>query len=185
MSARHKGRKRALDIVYAADLRRVDILDVLESESARVAKNPDQLPAFEFGATLVRGVMGAKDRIDELISTTSTDWPLERMPIVDRSVLRLGVYELLAMPETPTAVVIAEAGGLASEYSTDDSRGFIQGVLGTIAERVRGAGREGFSEHGSPASQAADAADTEPQEESLESGPADPEDISPDTGYTA
>ena len=182
MSARHKGRKRALDILYAADLRRVEILDVLESESARVAKNPDQLPAFEFGATLVRGVMGARDRIDELISTTSTDWPLERMPIVDRSVLRLGVYELLAMPETPTAVVIAEAGGLASEYSTDDSRGFIQGVLGTIAERVRGAGREGFSEHGSPASQAEDAA---PQEESSESGPAGPEDISPDTGHTA
>ncbi|MEX2441077.1 MAG: transcription antitermination factor NusB [Pontimonas sp.] len=145
MSARHKGRKRALDILYAADLRRVSIAEVLAAEALRVTKTPDQRPAFEFGATLVEGVVGAKDRIDELISSTSTDWPLERMPIVDRSVLRLGVYELLAMPETPTAVVIAEAGGLASEYSTDDSRGFIQGVLGTIAERVRGAGREGFS----------------------------------------
>lgn len=146
MSARHKGRKRALDILYAADLRRVDIAEVLAAEALRVTKSPDQRPAFEFGATLVEGVVGAKDRIDELISSTSTDWPLERMPIVDRSVLRLGVYELLAMPETPTAVVIAEAGGLASEYSTDDSRGFIQGVLGTIAERVRGAAREGFSD---------------------------------------
>jgi N utilization substance protein B len=145
VSARHKGRKRALDIVYAADLRRLDISEVLAAEAKRVEHTPDQRPAFEFARTLVEGVMGASERIDGLISATSTDWPIERMPIVDRSVLRLAVYELLAMPETPTAVVIAEAGSVVSEYSTDDSRGFVQGVLGTIAEQVRGSGREGFT----------------------------------------
>lgn len=173
MSARHKGRKRALDILYAADVRRLEITEILTSESLRVAKTPDQRPAFEFGATLVEGVVGAQARIDELISSTSTDWPLERMPIVDRSVLRLGVYELLAMPETPTAVVIAEAGSLASEYSTDDSRGFIQGVLGTIAEQVRGIGREGSSDEVSDDTDTTGSdreATTEPHEDSAPRG---------------
>lgn len=173
MSARHKGRKRALDILYAADVRRLEITEILTSESLRVAQTPDQRPAFEFGATLVEGVVAAQARIDELISSTSTDWPLERMPIVDRSVLRLGVYELLAMPETPTAVVIAEAGSLASEYSTDDSRGFIQGVLGTIAERVRGVGGEGFSDEVSAAGDTTGSHHEAPTEPHENSGPTD------------
>ncbi len=138
MSSRHKGRKRALDILYAADLRRVELTDVLGAERARIDDHPDQRPAFDFANELVEAVISHREAIDHAISLAATDWPLTRMPIVDRSVLRLATAELLALPDTPTAVVVSEAAGLAGEYSTEESRGFVQGVLGAIAENLRG-----------------------------------------------
>ena len=136
VSTRHKGRKRALDILYAADLRAQGLGEVLDAEAARIERNPDQRPAFEFARELIHAVVEHSERVDASIRAASTDWPLERMPIVDRSVLRLGTAELIAMPETPVAVVVSEAASLAGEYSTQESRGFVQGVLGAIAERL-------------------------------------------------
>lgn len=138
MSARQKGRKRALDILYAADLRHEEVTAVLEAEASRQAEKPEQAQSFGFARELIEAIIAHQAEIDQLITQTSTAWPLERMPIIDRSVLRLGTGELMTMPDTPSAVIISEAGGLAAEYSTDESRGFVQGVLGTIAETLRG-----------------------------------------------
>ena len=138
MSARRKGRKRALDILFAADVREQSVASVLESESERAAANPDQQASFAFATELVRGFLDSSTEIDALIGEVSTEWPVGRMPAVDRSIIRLGAVELTTHPDTPTAVVISEAGELASEYSTEESRGFIQGVLGSVADRVRG-----------------------------------------------
>ena len=140
MSARRKGRKRALDILFAADVRGQTVTSVLEAESERAVNNPDQQASFAFATELVTGFIDLSAEIDALIEEVSSDWPVARMPAVDRSIIRLGVSELQTHPDTPTAVVISEAGELASEYSTDESRGFIQGVLGSVADRVRGSG---------------------------------------------
>lgn len=138
MSARRKGRKRALDILFAADVREQPVASVLESEAERAAKNPDQQASFAFATELVNGFLESAAEIDALIAEVSAEWPVNRMPTVDRSIIRLGVVELKTHADTPTAVVISEAGELASDYSTDESRGFIQGVLGSLANRVRG-----------------------------------------------
>ena len=138
MSARRKGRKRALDILFAADVREQPVGTVLESESDRASKNPDQQASFAFATELVTGFLDLSAEIDALIGEVSSDWPVNRMPAVDRSIIRLGAVELKNHPDTPTAVVISEAGELASEYSTEESRGFIQGVLGSLADRLRG-----------------------------------------------
>jgi len=138
VSARRKGRKRALDILFAADVREQPVGAVLESESERAAKNPDQQASFAFATELVTGFLDFSAEIDALIGEVSSDWPVNRMPAVDRSIIRLGAVELKNHPDTPTAVVISEAGELASEYSTEESRGFIQGVLGSLADRLRG-----------------------------------------------
>lgn len=140
MSARRKGRKRALDILFAADVREQSVASVFESEAVRALANPDQKASFAFATELVNGFLEASADIDELIGEVSADWPVNRMPAVDRSIIRLGAVELKTHPDTPTAVVISEAGELASEYSTEESRGFIQGVLGSVADRVRGSG---------------------------------------------
>ncbi len=138
MSARRKGRKRALDVLFVADVRDQSVTDVLAAETARATHNPDQHASFAFATELVAGFVDNSEEIDRLIGEVSTEWPVARMPAVDRSVLRVAAAELMVHPETPTAVVISEAGELASEYSTDESRGFIQGVLGSLADRVRG-----------------------------------------------
>ena len=137
MSARRKGRQRALEILYAADLRGVGITEALGEEAGRAAKRPEQQESFSFATELVKGVQGEQEQIDQIISAHSTSWPLERMPIIDRSLLRIACFELLRHPETPTAVIISEAAKLAGDYGTDDSRGFIQGVLGAVAEHTR------------------------------------------------
>ncbi|MFZ0323378.1 MAG: transcription antitermination factor NusB [Actinomycetes bacterium] len=129
MGARTKARKRAVDALYEADQRGVDPLEVLAERSRR-----SDGPANPYTATLVEGVVREQERIDELISTYAVDWPLERMPAVDRAVLRLGVYELLFCDDVPDAVVIDEAVGLVKELSTDDSPGFVNGLLGRIEE---------------------------------------------------
>jgi N utilization substance protein B len=91
-----------------------------------------------YAVVLVEGVQAQRQRIDALLSEAAVGWELGRMPVVDRAVLRVATYELLEQPEVPVAVVLDEAVALAAEFSTDDSGRFVNGVLATIADRVRG-----------------------------------------------
>ena len=127
MGARSKARKRALDLLFAADLRREDAADALARAVAA-----GEGPSNDYTSTLVRGVVEHRERIDELLSTYATGWSLERMPAVDRNVLRLGVWELLWADDVPDAVAVDEALSLVRDLSTDDSPQFVNGILGTI-----------------------------------------------------
>jgi N utilization substance protein B len=122
--ARSKARKRALDVLFEADVRSADRLVTLEQWEARA--DP---PVPAYSSELVRGVAEHAARIDELISTYARDWTLERMPPVDRAILRLAVFELLCDEAVPSAVVIDEAVELAKSLSTDQSSSFVNGVL--------------------------------------------------------
>jgi transcription antitermination protein NusB len=129
MPARSKARKRALDILYEADLRGRDPLTTLAERSG--AADP---PVPAYAATLVEGVASQRARIDELLATYSVGWSLDRMPPVDRNILRIGVYELLWADDVPDAVVLSEAVDLARQLSTDDSPTFVNGLLARILE---------------------------------------------------
>ncbi len=130
MGARSKARKRALDMLYAADLRGESAVDALDR-----AIDAGEGPTNDYTATLVRGVFEHVTRIDELLSEYSEGWTLERMPAVDRNVLRLGVWELLYADDVPDAVAVSEAATLVRELSTDDSPSFINGILGAILKK--------------------------------------------------
>jgi transcription antitermination protein NusB len=129
VAARSKARKRAVDVLYAADLRGTDRLGMLAQEQAA-----GQPPVNEYTVRLVEGVDEHAERIDELIDTHATGWSLERLPDVDRAILRLAVFELLWADDVPDPVVIDEAVTLARTLSTDDSPAFVNGVLGAIAD---------------------------------------------------
>ncbi len=136
MGARTKARKRALDVLFEAEQRGVEPRTVF----LRVA-NQATSPLNPYTEELVDGVTAHRDRVDELIATYAEGWSLDRMPAVDRTLLRIGVYELLYVNDVPEKVAIDEAVGLASELSTDESPSFINGVLGRIAslqQRVSG-----------------------------------------------
>jgi N utilization substance protein B len=133
VAARHKARKRALDILFQADVRDVDPLVVLEESEQRRGDDGDA-PLNPYTEDLVRGVVAHRERIDELLSTYSLGWTLERMPGVDRAILRLGAFELL-WGSVPQAVALDEATGLARELSTDDSPSFVNGLLARIADQ--------------------------------------------------
>ncbi len=127
MSARSKARKRALDILYASEMRRERPGEALDQSIA-----DGEGPTNDYTSELVRGVVEHQSRIDGLLSTYSEGWSLERMPAVDRNVLRLGVWELLYAEDVPDAVAVTEAMNLVRELSTDESPGFVNGVLGGI-----------------------------------------------------
>ena len=127
MSARTKARKRALDVLYASEVRRESPVEALER-----AIRDGEGPTNDYTATLVRGVVAEQARIDDLLGTASEGWSLDRMPAVDRNVLRIGVYELLYVDDVPDAVAVTEAMNLVRELSTDDSPAFVNGVLGAI-----------------------------------------------------
>ena len=129
MSARSKARKRALDVLFESEQRGVDVLETLAGRVA--AADP---PVSEFTVELVEGVVAHRDRIDELLTTYSQGWSLDRMPAVDRAVLRLGTFELLWLDDVPDAVVVDQAVELARSLSTDDSPGFVNGVLGRLLD---------------------------------------------------
>jgi transcription antitermination protein NusB len=134
MPARRKARKRALDVLYEADLRGLPILDVLPGYVERL-EHPR--PAhLDYAVSLVEGVAAHKERIDELIASYAEGWTLDRMPVVDRNLARIAVYELLYVDEIDDAVAITEAAELARQLSTDDSPRFLNGLLGRIAEYV-------------------------------------------------
>ncbi|MCZ2828169.1 transcription antitermination factor NusB [Modestobacter sp. VKM Ac-2986] len=127
MAARTKARKRAVDVLYEADLRRSDPLAVLRD---RVADGNPPVP--DHAVRLVEGVVEQQTRIDELIEAHASGWSLDRLPDVDRAILRMAVYELLWVDDVPDAVVIDEAVELAKTLSTDDSPSYVNGVLGGI-----------------------------------------------------
>ncbi|MCE6994853.1 transcription antitermination factor NusB [Saccharothrix sp. S26] len=129
MGARSKARKRAVDVLYEADLRGVDPVTLLAD---RVGST-DVPPVNDYTIVLVEGVTAHRARIDDLISEHAEGWTLNRMPAVDRAVLRIGLYELLWAADVPDAVAIDEAVELAKGLSTDDSPRFVNGVLGRIA----------------------------------------------------
>ena len=144
MSARSKSRKRALDVLFAAEARGIDPLVVL-GERMEPPTGPDLhswSPMGDYAESIVRGVVEHQDRVDQLLSEHSRGWTLDRMPAVDRAVLRIAVYELLYSLDVPPAVVVNEAVDAARLLSTDDSPKFVNGVLGQlvlIAPQLRGA----------------------------------------------
>ncbi len=129
MSARTKARNRALDILFEAEVRDEPVEDVLGRR-----RDQPRPPIPEYAISLIEGVQARRERIDELLATYSVGWSLERMPAVDRNILRVGVYELLWADDVPDGVVISEAVGLAKELSTDESPTFINGLLGRLLE---------------------------------------------------
>jgi N utilization substance protein B len=129
VSARTKARKRALDVLFEAEQRGVDVLATLAERLAQA-----EPPVNEYTVRLVEGVVEHLGRIDELLRTYSVGWPLERMPAVDRNLLRVGTYEVLWADDVPDAVAVNEAVELARELSTDESPAFVNGLLGRIVD---------------------------------------------------
>jgi N utilization substance protein B len=134
VSARTKARKRALDILYSADVRQIPIEQALAAEAERAANEPSREGSWLYARELVDGVVDHRAEIDELIETYAQGWTLARMPAVDRAILRIGVWELLYNDEIPTGVAISEAVEAATVLSTEDSSGFINGLLAKIAQ---------------------------------------------------
>lgn len=137
MATRSKARRRALEILFEADLRGLDPTRVLADRIARVDRQTPQgtEPAIgEYTIELINGVLDHIDRIDSLIETYSIGWTLDRMPAVDRNVLRLGLYELLWADDVPDVVAIDEAVSLVQELSTSESPQFVNGVLNRLME---------------------------------------------------
>jgi transcription antitermination protein NusB len=129
VSARSKARKRALDVLFEAEVRGEPVLDLLDQRVAQASP-----PVGGYAAQLVRGVQAHRERIDELLAEYAEGWALDRMPIVDRNVLRIGLYELLWADDVPDAVAISEAVLLARDLSTDASPAFVNGLLGRLLE---------------------------------------------------
>jgi N utilization substance protein B len=132
--ARREARERALSLLYEAESKDVTPAEVLRELP---------VPPDPFVADLVGGVGDRLAQIDGLISRHAIGWALERMPAIDRAVLRLATYELLARPDVPTAVALSEAVELAGSYSTDESGRFVNGVLSAIAAEVRNSAQDG------------------------------------------
>ena len=132
MSARSKARKQALDILFESDIRGSVALDILVSRDV-IEEGPDARPIREYTREIINGVSEHRRKIDELIATYAQGWDMDRLPAVDRSILRIGIYEIIWASELPDAVAIDEALTLAKEISTDESAGYIHGVLGKIA----------------------------------------------------
>jgi len=126
--ARREARERALALLYEAETKDVAPGRVLEELP---------VPPDPFAVTLVTGVADRHDEIDVLIEKHAIGWALDRMPAVDRAILRVAIYELLALDDVPTAVVLSEAVELAGAYSTDESSRFVNGVLASVASEVR------------------------------------------------
>ena len=131
MPARTKARRLALDVLYAAELRDMAPLDVL---SQRQRDPRDEISEYDHAVRLIEGVQTQRERIDELIATYAVGWTIDRMPAVDRNLLRLGGYELLWVDDVPDGVAISEAVALATELSTEESPRFVNGLLSRLQE---------------------------------------------------
>jgi N utilization substance protein B len=126
--SRREARERALGLCYELEVRDLTVDELLDEQPA---------PPDEYAVQLLRGVEEHHDDVDGLLRKFSEHWALERMPAVDRAVLRIGAYELGWEPEVPSAVAISEAVELAKQYSTKDSGRFVNGLLSRIAEELR------------------------------------------------
>jgi N utilization substance protein B len=134
MTARRKARKRALDVLYQADLRGEPRPRVLSAYLEQLEEpKPQYLP---YTVRLVEGVESHAERIDELLASYAEGWTLDRMPVIDRNLARIAVYELIYNDEIDAPVAITEAVELAETLSTDDSPRFLNGLLGRIADYV-------------------------------------------------
>lgn len=134
MAARNKARKRAFQILFEAEQRGVDPTTAM-ADWIRLARTDDrQPPVSEYTMQLVEGYAEHARRIDELLSKHAVGWTLDRMPVADRNILRLGAYELIWEDAVPDAVVLDEAVQLAKEFSTDDSPSFVNGLLARLKE---------------------------------------------------
>jgi len=131
MSARTKSRKRALDILFESELQ-----DLPPGGTLAARRDSTDYPVNDYAISLIEGVVLHRDRLDEIIAENAKDWTLDRMPAVDRNLLRIGLFEILHCPDVPTAVAIDEAVELAKELSTDDSGRFVNGVLARVADAV-------------------------------------------------
>ncbi len=129
MSARSKARKAALDFLYESDIRNVSADSVLKNRITDL-----EYQARDYTRELVIGVCERRERIDEIISMRAKAWDLDRMPVLDRNILRLGTYEILWVDEVPDAVAIDEAVELAKTLSTEESPAYVNGVLSAIVE---------------------------------------------------
>jgi N utilization substance protein B len=130
---RREARERALSLLYEAEAKGITPERLLNE--LPVAPDP-------FAIGLVEGVGQTQTTLDEIIGRYAVDWTIDRMPVIDRTLLRMAVYELLHHPDVPTPVVVTEAVELAKAYSTDESGRFVNGVLGSVAAEVRGAPRK-------------------------------------------
>ena len=149
---RHQARKRAVDLLFEAEARGLTPAEVAEARNTLADKQPDVAPLNPYTVTVVRGVTENAAHIDDLISAHLQGWTLERLPAVDRAILRVAVWELLHADDVPEPVAVDEAVELAKKLSTDESPGFVNGVLGQVmlvtpqiraaAAAVRGQGRE-------------------------------------------
>jgi len=131
LAARTKARKRALDVLFEAELRRVDPVALVRDRSEAPVT---EAPLNPYTVQIVEGVTEHGAQIDDALRTYSQGWTLDRMPDVDRAILRIGAWEILHNEQVPDAVAISEAIGLATELSTDDSPRFVHGLLARVAE---------------------------------------------------
>ncbi|MEY4409047.1 MAG: transcription antitermination factor NusB [Actinomycetota bacterium] len=134
MSARTKARKRALDALFASDVTGQNALSLLEQTRNEVEDRQNQDAIFDYAEMLVTGYLQNADSIDTQLRMLADNWSLERMPNVDRAILRLASWEILYNDEVPNEVAIAEAVSLAGEYSTEDSSKFVNGVLARLSK---------------------------------------------------
>ena len=134
MSARTKARKRALDALYASGVRGGDPLELLRATEVEVQDRQGQQAIFDYAEMLITGYLENSAGIDNELQMLADNWSLDRMPSIDRAILRLGAWEILHNQEVPNEVAISEAVTLAGEYSTDDSPKFINGVLARLAK---------------------------------------------------
>lgn len=134
MSARTKARKRAVDLLYGANVRGLSLNEAIAAEAARALDQPARAASWNYARQIVVGITEHGDEIDELIETYAQGWTIDRMPTLDRAILRMGIWEIMFNDEVPDSVAVSEAVKLASELSTDDSSGFVNGLLGRIAQ---------------------------------------------------
>jgi len=134
MSARSKARKRAIDLLYAADVRDQSLNEALAAEAERARREPARRTSWEYAREIVSGIAEHGYEIDELIETHAQGWTIERMPLIDLAILRIGIWEIVFNDRVPDGVAIAEAVEFATSLSTDDSARFVNGVLARISE---------------------------------------------------
>jgi len=134
VGARSKARKRALDVLYGADVRGQSINEVLAAEQARADNDPKRSSSWGYARDIVVGITEHGDEIDELIETYAQGWTISRMPAVDRAIVRIGLWEILYNEEIPDGVAISEAVESATVLSTEDSAGFVNGLLARVAQ---------------------------------------------------
>jgi transcription antitermination protein NusB len=132
IKGRHQARKRAVDLLFEAEARGLSPGELVDIRTALAEAKPDVAPLNPYTETVARGVGEHRAHIDDLISSHLQGWTLDRLPAVDRAILRVSVWELLYADDVPEPVAVDEAVELAKGLSTDDSPGFINGVLGQV-----------------------------------------------------